>query len=148
MHLLFSDMKCLLIIHFALLILMLGCGSNRMIIAGSYYLERFSENGKFYLRQRGDRSTGGVFDGYLLQIGANQDIVVAYVRRLYRGDPDGWYMLNVKTGKVSGPLTENELRAVCNKNGITCEQVNAVWARNRVLRSGCAAPKCKESSML
>jgi len=141
-------MKCLLLISLALLMLMLGCGSNRMLVAGSYYLERFSENGRFYLRQRGDRSNGGVFDGHLLQIGANQDIVIAYVKRLYRGDPDGWYMLNARTGKVSGPLTECELRAVCNTNGITCEPVDAVWARNKVLRTGCGAPMCKESSVL
>jgi hypothetical protein len=133
MYLLFPDMKCLRIIHFALLILMLGCGSNRMRVAGSYYLERFSENGKFYLRQHGDRSTGGVFDGHLLQIGANPDTIIAYVKRLYRGDPDGWYMLDVRTGKVSGPLTECELRAFCNKSGITCEPVDAIWARHKVL---------------
>ena len=133
MYVLFLDMKCLLIIPLALLILMLGCGSNRIIVTGSYYLERFPENGRFYLRQRGDGSTGGVFDGHLLWIGANQDAVIAYVKRLYRGDPDGWYVLDVRTGKVSGPLTECELRAVCTKNGITCEPVDAIWARNKVL---------------
>lgn len=126
-------MKCLRIISLALLFSVLGCSSQRVPVVGSYYLEKFSENGRFYMRQPGDRSNGGVFDGYLLYIGANEDVVIAYVKRLYRGDPDGWYTLDVKTGKVSRPLSESERNKLCNKNGIACESVDAIWARKKIV---------------
>lgn len=128
------DMRCLVVICVALLLFIPGCGSQKVPVGGSYYLDKFSENGRFYMRQRGDDSVGGVFDRYVLQMGAKEDVVLAYIRRLYRGDCDGWYVLDVKWGKVSGPLSDSERQRICTLNGITCEPVEAFWDRKKGLR--------------
>ncbi len=136
-------------LHRMLLVLVIaftGCGSQRVPVAGSYFLEMFPENGRFYLRQRGDGSVGGVFDGYLLQIGANQQMVIAYVKRLSRGDPDGWYSLDIKTGEVSGPLTEFERSDICGKNGIICEPIDDFWARKKEVGRRVASPVTEKTS--
>jgi hypothetical protein len=102
-----------------------------MPVAGSYHLERFLIMADFICEAMGGRSIGGVFDGHLLQIGANQDIIIAFVNHLYRYDPDVWYVLEAKTGKIYGLLTEPERGCVCNWNGIACEPVGALWARKK-----------------
>jgi hypothetical protein len=81
-------------------------------LPGGYYLERFDEGGvSYYLGAKGKPvSGGGVFDGTLQEIGWNEDWILARVTRCYRGDPDGWYALNVKTGQITGPLQDAELK--------------------------------------
>ncbi len=133
-HFLLWTMRCVVVACVALMLWVPGCGSNRIPIAGSYYLEKFPENGLFYLRKRGDDSVGGVFDGHVLQIGANECVVVAYVRRLYRGDPDGWYVLQVPRAKVFGPLSASELQTICRAHDITCEPVERFYKEKKSLR--------------
>src|SRR5687767_1287817 len=68
---------------------------NTRPLTGGYSLERFAENGKYYVK-RGERwSGGGTFDGTIKQIGWSDDRLLAKVTRTYRGDRDGWYALDV-----------------------------------------------------
>lgn len=130
MQLLLPYMKWVTALLLAL-ILVVGCSRGSVHILGGYYLEKFPENNHFYLRRRGDGSIGGVFDGYLLSIGVSTNVIIAYVKRLYRGDVDGWYMLDVKSGRLTGPLSDGELTKVCSENGITCEPIDLFWTRSR-----------------
>jgi hypothetical protein len=97
-----------------------GCGSHTEIPGGRYTLEKFYENGRYYLRKGRDSSPGGVFDGYILKIGANREVVIAQVHRLSRGDPDGWYILDIKSGQVAGPLDKAALDSALHKHRIEC----------------------------
>jgi hypothetical protein len=92
-----------------------GCGQSHRQLSDGYYLERFDENGAFYtvyyVGARGKPvNGGGVFDGTVQEIGWNNDWILAHVKRVYRGDPDGWYVLNVKTGQIAGPVQSSELK--------------------------------------
>jgi len=70
-----------------------------------------AESGKCYLRKARDKSLGGVFDGVVLEVGWSSEMVLGNVSRLYRGDPDGWYRLEIRSGKVTGPISKNSLQA-------------------------------------
>ena len=74
-------------------------------------MEDFEDSGKFYLMaDRYQKSGGGVFDGTIEEIGWDEKWIVARVKRIYHGDPDGWYAVNVQTHQVRGPLAESELK--------------------------------------
>jgi len=47
---------------------------------------------------------GGIFDGTVHAIGWNDKWVVARVVRLASCDPNGWYLLDLQSGLVTGPL--------------------------------------------
>lgn len=98
------------IVGLALLILIGGLILSRFgrfggqQLGGGHKLWRASESGLYYvLRGWRDRSPGGVFEGTIQRIGVTNESVFCYVRRLMRDNNDGWYLLDVKTGSVSGP---------------------------------------------
>ncbi len=99
-------------------ILLTGCEGSTKRLVGEYRLERFNENGKYYLVDSKDESGGGVFDGTIDQIGWSQDWILAQVIRLYHGDANGWYALNVKTKQVTGPLSESDIKSNPALSGI------------------------------
>jgi len=109
-------------------ILLLSCEGETKKLVDGYRLERFAENGKFYLITSRSESGGGVFDGTIEKIGWNQDWILASVTRLYNGDPNGWYALQVKTKQVTGPFSEAEIKANPAFSGIlpiSCADVMA-----------------------
>jgi hypothetical protein len=107
-----------------------GCGQSHRQLSGGYYLERFDEGGtSYYVGAPGkDVNGGGVFDGTVQEIGWNDDLILARVRRIYRGDPDGWYALNVKTGQVAGPLQSSELKTSPAFSNIKTVQTTALFS--------------------
>jgi hypothetical protein len=117
-------------------LLLCGCNPSHRQLSGGYYLERFDENGAFYtvyyVGARGKPvNGGGVFDGTVQEIGWNNDWILARVRRIYRGDPDGWYLLNVKTGQVTGPLQSSELKTNPALPNIRTIEPAAVFAASK-----------------
>jgi len=88
-----------------------GCNQSKRKLVDGYVLERFDENGEYYLESpEFELSGGGVFDGTIKEIGWNQDCILAYVTRLYHGDTNGWYALNLKTKQIIGPIQDSELK--------------------------------------
>lgn len=88
-----------------------GCGQSSTKLTHGYKLERFQENGKYYVVYPADEPTGGgVFDGTIEEIGWDQEWIVARVTRLASCDTNGWYALDLKTKRVIGPIQESELR--------------------------------------
>ena len=98
---------------------------NSRRLTGGYVLERFDENGKYYVSHGGEWSGGGTFDGTIDSIGWSDDRILAKVTRIYRGDRDGWYVLDVATGAIRGPLTEGEIDADPSLRGIACHPPSA-----------------------
>jgi hypothetical protein len=96
---------------------------NEPRLTGGYVLE-FSEDQSICWVKHGRGSVmtsgGGTFDGTIEQIGWNDRFILAKVRRIYRGDPDGWYVLSVKSGEVRGPLSEQTIAADSTLRGIQC----------------------------
>ena len=121
----------------ALAILMVsGCNPSHRQLSGGYYLEQFDEGRtSYYVGAPGKEvNGGGVFDGTVQAIGWNKDWILARVRRIYRGDPDGWYLLNLKTGQVTGPLASSELMTNPALSNIRIIEPAAVFAASNSVR--------------
>ena len=97
-----------------------GCEPSTKDLVHGYRLERFNENGKYYVISPEDLSGGGIFDGTVEQIGWNQNWILARVTKLYHGDTNGWYALNMKSKRVIGPIQESELSRNAEWSPIKC----------------------------
>jgi hypothetical protein len=79
-------------------------------VAGRYRLERF-ESGKFYLQKTGtSQDIGGCIEGTVEEIGWTNGFIFAKRYATYRGDPDGWMVIDIRGESMSGPLPEGEFR--------------------------------------
>jgi len=103
------------IMRFLVLLIVLvwttGCDPNSRKVDGPYRLERFNENGKFYLEMAGvEEPGGGCIDGTVEEIGWTNGFIFARRIAIYRGDPDGWMIIDVTKKSMIGPLTGTEFR--------------------------------------
>jgi hypothetical protein len=94
-----------------------GCEPRTVKLTHGYRLERFDENGKYYVIDSKDLPGGGVFDGTIEEIGWNQDWMLARVTRLSNRDTNGWYALDLNTKRIIGPIQEADIKT------------NAVWSK-------------------
>lgn len=110
----------LLIASVAASVCLCGCEPSTKNLVGGYKLERFAENGMYYVIDLKDTPGGGTFDGTVDQIGWNENWILARVTRLYHGDTNGWYAMDVKAKRVIGPIQESELSANMEWSHIKC----------------------------
>jgi len=110
-------MKALIATAVAASIILCGCEPSRKHLVNGYKLERFQENGLYYVVGADDLSGGGVFEGTVQQIGWNSNWILAAVTKNYHGDTNGWYALDVKARRVTGPIGD--------------VSTNAEWSRIR-----------------
>ncbi len=94
-----------------------GCfpfdGAQRKIV-GDYLLHQWEDGRTYYLHRRGhdDSSIGGsIIGGTVLRLGWTEHYIAAERYSIFRGDPDGWMIIDVRSGEMSGPFTEPEFRA-------------------------------------
>ena len=121
--------KLLISLTLAVLYLLLlhGCSDPYYKLHHGYALQMVRESGNVYLYKKNDESeqAGGILDGVVLQIGWNDSYIVAFVDRLWNGDVDGFYVIDVAKESTSGPYTEKEitdradLKAIVLKGGYT-----------------------------
>lgn len=112
-------------------LLVTGCGNERTV-AGAFRLELFEDGTTYYLHKRGqdDSSQGGsIIGGIVLRLGWSSRYIVAERHSIYRGDPDGWMIIDVQSGAMSGPFTETEFRARPEAQGIQVYQVSEAWKK-------------------
>jgi len=110
---------------------MAGCDQQRKV-AGDYRLQQWEDGQTYYLHKRGhdDSSEGGsIIGGTVLRIGWSARYVLAERHSIYRGDPDGWMIIDVQTGSTRGPLTEADLRGRPESQGITIYEAGEAWKR-------------------
>jgi hypothetical protein len=114
-------------------LLLFGCNQSRRPLSGHYYLERYDEGGtSYYVTAPGSLGDGGgVFDGTVQEVGWNQDWILARVKRIYHGDPSGWYALNLKTNQISGPFQDTELKTNPNFDNIKSMKPAEVFSTKR-----------------
>ena len=80
-------------------------------VSGPYRLERF-DSGTCYYLQKGGGERGGVgcLEGTVEQIGWTNGLIFAKRHACFRGDPDGWMIIDVSKQSMSGPLSEADFR--------------------------------------
>lgn len=104
-----EPMRCLAL--FVVLLCLIGCSPGQRKISGPYRLVRFDENGKFYLEKAGaEKPGGGCIEGTVEEIGWTNELIFARRHSTYRGDPDGWMVIDVRKESVIGPLSYAEFR--------------------------------------
>jgi hypothetical protein len=116
-----------LLVSFA--VLLAGCEKQHRIV-GDYRLEQFEDGQTYYLHKAGqDDSTqgGSIIGGIVLRIGWSSRYILAERHSIYRGDPDGWMIIDVQTGKISGPFTESDFRSRPESKGIKIYDVSEAW---------------------
>jgi hypothetical protein len=114
-----------------LVLLISGC-EQQHTVAGDYRLEQFEDGQTYYLHKRGhdDSSEGGsIIGGIVLRLGWSSRYIVAERHSIYRGDPDGWMIIDVQSAAMSGPFTEAEFRARPEAQGIQVYQVSEAWKK-------------------
>ena len=112
--------------------LFFGCNQSTRKIVGEYSLERFQENGMYYVINREDLPGGGVFDGTIQEIGWNNSWILARVTKIYHGDTNGWYALNLATKQIIGPIQESEIKTNSALLTIECHDSAAVFSGQTV----------------
>ena len=98
--------------RYLLLLLLLcvpGCNQSQRTVAGPYHLVQF-EN-KFYLEKAGALETGGgCLEGTVEQISWTNGFIFAKRHSSYRGDPDGWMVIDIAKQSMVGPFSEADFR--------------------------------------
>lgn len=93
-----------------LLLSAVACNQSQRTVMGPYRLELF-ESGKFYLEKAGAPETGGgCIGGTVEQIGWTNGFIFAKRHSTYRGDPDGWMIIDTAKQSIVGPLSETAFR--------------------------------------
>lgn len=111
--------------------LLSGCG-NEHTVAGPFRLEQWEDGKKYYLHKQGydDSHEGGsILGGITLRLGWNSRFIVAKRYSFYRGDPDGWMIIDIKSSLIRGPYTDEELRLHLEVQDITTYEVNEAWKK-------------------
>ena len=125
-------------LHFILLclaFLLAGCfwgSGNQCTIKGDFSLEQWEDGKTYYLHKRGqdDSSLGGsIIEGIVVRLGWNTRYILAQRYSFYRGDPDGWMIIDVQTDKIIGPFTDAELQARPEQQGIVTYPAADAWRR-------------------
>jgi|SRR5580658_9968448 hypothetical protein len=128
-------MKLTLSFLLLLLTVMSGCfpgdGQQRTII-GDYKLHQWEDGITYYLHKQGqdDSSQGGsIIGGTVLRIGWNSRYIVAERHSIFRGDADGWMIIDVQSGVISGPFSDSDFRARPEVKDIQIYDASEAWGK-------------------
>jgi hypothetical protein len=108
-----------------------GDGTQRTIV-GDYRLHQWEDGTTYYLHKRGqdDSSQGGsIIGGTVIRIGWSSHYILAERHSIYRGDPDGWMIIDVQSGVISGPFSDADFRARPEAQGIQIYEVSEAWRK-------------------
>lgn len=94
-------------------------------ISGSYRLEYFSDGNSYAITKKGDEQLGGIFEGRVIRLAWNNERIVAEVVKHYRGDKDGIYSVDLKTGLIEGPFEVNSEKLM----GLTLLPTTEIYPR-------------------
>ena len=107
-------------------------GGRERTVVGDDRLEQFEDFKTYYLHRQGqdDSLQGGSFiGGVVLRIGWSSRYIVAKRHSFSPVDPDGWMVIDVKTGNMAGPFTEADFKARQESRGIQIYGAAEAWKR-------------------
>lgn len=102
-------------------------------LAGGYYLQRWEDGKTYYIEKKGKSEKGeqggGVINGTVEQIGWNADYILVRRRSTFRGDPDGWMVLQVKgrSEVMKGPYNDEAMRQLPEGKGMRFMTPQEAW---------------------
>ncbi len=72
---------------------------------------------------------GGVLEGTVERIGWTRERIVARRHSNFRGDPDGWMIVDVRCQTVAGPLSDSAFSASPDLSSIPIFSADSAWRR-------------------
>lgn len=93
-------------------------------------LEKWEDGITFYLNAPGntEQNGGGALEGTVQYIAWNKEIIAAKRYATFRGDPDGWMIINVKTKEISGLLSEAQFSELRSKTNLQVKTAGEAWS--------------------
>jgi len=128
-------MKRSLVLYVIMLALLVGCdqdpfGFNEKEISGNYLLEIWEDGSTYYIIEKGvERDGGGVIDGTVLEIGWSEDFIIAKRYANFRGDLDGWMIVDVRREAVEGPFTDEAIKTKSQAQGMDFMSAQEAWEK-------------------
>ena len=114
----------------SLLVAIIGCSDTKSL-PGNYKLERWEDDKTYYLlgpqKLFAGHSGGGAIEGVLVRIAWDGELIAAERHAIFRGDPDGWMIVDIKSGKISGPVSNPEFDAIRIKHHLQVKEARAAW---------------------
>lgn len=106
-------------------------GGETKGLPGPYSLEESEDHEVFWLHgpNEPENSGGGVLEGIVLQLGWNDEYILAYRYSTFRGDPDGWMVIDVKGRSLAGPFTEQQIKLRPELRTIHVYPVKEAWKK-------------------
>ena len=104
-----------------------GFGCRR--VAGTYCLQQWEDNSTYYLNDRAAETNegGGAIDGTVQRIAWTRDLILVERRANFRGDRDGWMLIDVAGRKMRGPIAEAEAHATLTRAGMRAVSAADAW---------------------
>jgi hypothetical protein len=113
-----------------LLLVVAGCTDTKSL-PGNYKLQRWEDNKTYYLlgpsKNESDQG-GGLIDGAVIRLAWSGEIIVAERFSTFRGDPDGWMVVEIKTGKISGPISIAEFDMIRKRYRLQVKEASNAWS--------------------
>jgi len=112
-----------------LALLVTACDSTKSL-PGGYELEKWEDGTTFYLNTPGNttKNGAGAIDGTVQHIAWNKEIIAAERCATFRGDPDGWMIINVKTKEITGPLSAAQFSELRSKANLQIKTAAEAWS--------------------
>ena len=114
-------------------LLFCGCfpfGNQQRTIAGTYQLVKFEDGKTYYIYAEDQKDNGGgVIDGTVKLIGWNAEYIIALRHSNYRGDPDGWMVINLQSGSIEGPFSYERIAGRSDIASIRTMSPDVAWER-------------------
>jgi hypothetical protein len=121
---------CRTVFAAALLSGVVGCSDTKPL-HGNYRLERWEDNKTFYLQgpagSHVDGHGGGLVGGMVLRLAWNDKLIGVERFSTFRGDPDGWMIIDIESGKISGPISTADFEAIRIKYRLQVKEAGQAW---------------------
>ena len=108
-----------------------GDGKQHTIV-GDYKLHQWEDGKTYYLHKRGqdDSEQGGsIIGGTVIRIGWSSRYILVERHSIYRGDADGWMIIDVQSGTMSGPFKEADFRLRSEAIDIQIYDASEAWKK-------------------
>jgi len=131
---LFGVMQISLVLAVGLACLLASCSNHLFCdcksLPGGYTLERSEDGVTFYLNApRGPSDGGGAIDGTVEEIGWSDELIAAKRHANFRGDGDGWMLIDVHTQAIRGPMADSEFTKLAKQLNLRALPIDQAWLR-------------------
>ena len=106
-----------------------GCSDSKLL-PGGFELQKWEDGTTYYLNDRGksEQNGGGVIEGTVIRLAWNTDIIAADRYSTFRGDRDGWMIIDTRTKQITGPISEDEFAQLQVKYHLQVRTAEDAWA--------------------